>query len=286
METTKQVLLKLSGESLAKSKEGREFLEETLKEAKKAQAMMRQKEYANFQRSISNLYQEAGINYKTAMSIASQIAVLNNESNNVNVKTIVIGGGNLLRGREVSGMDREEADNIGMLGTVMNGIALTAALNENGVDAILQTPFAIAGISNVYLHSDIKKFLKKGKVVVFGGGTGQSRFSTDTNAALRAAQYGQDFIFKASTIDGVYNDDPNKNKDAQRYQTLSFATAIKDELEVLDPEAFIKCRRSNIPIIVARSEELSNLPSCLYESQKIGTYVGDVEDKFYLTRKK
>jgi len=165
---------------------------------------------------------------------------------------IVVGGGNLFRGATgaLSGMNRASADSMGMLATVMNALALKDALQQAGVDALVQTAVSIAHVGDDFDRDAAVRHLEAGRVVIFGGGTGNPFFTTDTAAALRAAEIGADLLLKATKVDGVYTADPKKDANARRYETLSFDEAIANNLGVLDTAAFALCREQNLTLVV------------------------------------
>jgi uridylate kinase len=165
---------------------------------------------------------------------------------------IVVGGGNLFRGATgaLSGMNRATADSMGMLATVMNALALKDALQRAGVDARVQTAARIAHVGEDFDRDTAMRHLEAGRVVIFGGGTGNPFFTTDTAAALRAAEIGADLLLKATKVDGVYTADPKKDASATRYQTLSFDEAIANNLGVLDTAAFALCREQKLTLVV------------------------------------
>jgi uridylate kinase len=165
---------------------------------------------------------------------------------------IVVGGGNLFRGATgaLSGMNRASADSMGMLATVMNALALKDALQQAGVDARVQTAVSIAHVGDDFDRDAAVRHLEAGRVVIFGGGTGNPFFTTDTAAALRAAEIGADLLLKATKVDGVYTADPKKDAAARRYETLSFDEAIANNLAVLDTAAFALCREQNLNLVV------------------------------------
>lgn len=165
---------------------------------------------------------------------------------------IVVGGGNLFRGASgaLSGMDRATADSIGMLATVMNALALKDALQRAGVDTRVQTAVHIAHVGDDFDRDAAVRHLEAGRVVIFGGGTGNPFFTTDTAAALRAAEIGADLLLKATKVDGVYTADPMKDAQARRYETLSFDEAIANNLGVLDTAAFAICREQKLTLAV------------------------------------
>jgi uridylate kinase len=165
---------------------------------------------------------------------------------------IVVGGGNLFRGATgaLSGMNRATADSMGMLATVMNALALKDALQRTGVDARVQTAAYIAHVGEDFDRDTAVRHLEAGRVVIFGGGTGNPFFTTDTAAALRAAEIGADLLLKATKVDGVYTADPKKDASATRYQSLSFDEAIANNLGVLDTAAFAICREQKLTLVV------------------------------------
>lgn len=165
---------------------------------------------------------------------------------------IVVGGGNLFRGATgaLSGMNRATADSMGMLATVMNALALKDALVQAGVPARVQTAVAIAHVGEGFERDAAVREMEAGNVVIFGGGTGNPFFTTDTAAALRAAEIGAELLLKATKVDGVYTADPKKDADATRYESLSFDEAIAKNLGVLDTAAFALCREQKLALVV------------------------------------
>ena len=165
---------------------------------------------------------------------------------------IVVGGGNLFRGATgaLSGMSRATADSMGMLATVMNALALKDALQQAGVDVRVQTAVHIAHVGEDFDRDAAVRHLEAGRVVIFGGGTGNPFFTTDTAAALRAAEIDADLLLKATKVDGVYTADPKKDANARRYETLTFDEAIANNLGVLDTAAFALCREQKLSLIV------------------------------------
>ena len=165
---------------------------------------------------------------------------------------IVVGGGNLFRGATgaLSGMNRATADSMGMLATVMNALALKDALQQAGIDARVQTAVHITHVGEDFDRDAAVRHLAAGRVVIFGGGTGNPFFTTDTAAALRAAEVGADLLLKATKVDGVYTADPKKDANARRYEALSFDEAIANNLGVLDTAAFALCREQKLSLVV------------------------------------
>lgn len=185
---------------------------------------------------------------------------------------IVVGGGNFWRGRSSGKMDRTRADHIGMLGTVMNALALGDALEQLGVPVRVQTAIAMQQVAEPYIRNRAVRHLEKGRVVIFGCGTGNPFFSTDTASALRAAEIDADIIFKATMVDGVYDKDPHKYADAVKYDELSFSEVLNKELAVMDSTAASMCRDNNLPILVFNIEQPENLVKAV-KGESIGTLV-------------
>jgi len=186
---------------------------------------------------------------------------------------IVVGGGNFWRGRSSgSNMDRTRADQIGMLATAMNALALADALEAQGVPARIQTAIPMPQVAEPYIRSKAIRHMEKGRVVVFGCGTGNPFFSTDTAAALRAAEINANIIFKATQVNGVYDDDPKKNPNDKRYDRLTFSQILNDNLSVIDSNAASMCRDNGLPMLVFSLEDPHNIVLAL-ESESIGTIV-------------
>jgi len=185
---------------------------------------------------------------------------------------IVVGGGNFWRGRSSGSMDRTKADSIGMLATAMNAIALADTLNGQGVDARVMTAIEMRNIAEPFVRDEAVRHLEAGRVVVFGCGTGSPFFSTDTGAALRAAEIGADVIFKATNVDGVYDKDPNKFPDAVKYDELTHSEVLSKGLAVMDASAASMCRDNNIKILVFNLSDPENIIRAL-RGEKIGTLV-------------
>ena len=165
---------------------------------------------------------------------------------------IVIGGGNIYRGvaGAQNGIDRVQADYMGMLATVINGLALQNALESIDIPTRLQTAIKMESIAEPFIKRKATRHLEKGRVVIFGSGTGNPYFTTDTAAALRASEISADVIFKATKVDGVYTDDPKKNKKAKKYNTIKYADILSKNLKIMDGSAIALARDNNIPIIV------------------------------------
>src|SRR3954453_8747361 len=178
---------------------------------------------------------------------------------------VVIGGGNLFRGLAASakGMDRATADYMGMLATVINALALQDALEHVGVNTRVATAIEMRAVAEPFIRRRAVRHIEKGRVVVFAAGTGNPYFTTDTAAALRAAEMGCDALFKGTSVDGVYDADPKKVKGAKRYDRVSFQTVLADDLKVMDATAVALCRDNDIPIVVFNIRERGNLARVL-----------------------
>lgn len=182
---------------------------------------------------------------------------------------IVVGGGNFWRGRTSGAMDRTRADHMGMLATTMNALAVADVLENLGVVVRVQTAISMQQVAEPYIRNRAMRHMQKGRVVIFGCGTGNPFFSTDTASALRAAEIEADIFFKATMVDGVYNKDPNKFDDAVKYDTLSFNDVLVNDLGVMDSTAATMCKDNNIPILVFNL----NRPDNIYDAV-IGNNVG------------
>jgi uridylate kinase len=178
---------------------------------------------------------------------------------------IVVGGGNIFRGLAgaAKGFDRSSADYMGMLATVMNAIALQNVLEDIGVDTRVLSAIPMATVSEPYIRRRAMRHIEKGRVVIFAAGTGNPFFTTDTAAALRAAEMGCDALFKGTSVDGVYDADPKKVKSAKRYDGLTFQQVLADDLKVMDASAVALCRDNHIPIVVFNVREQGNLARVL-----------------------
>jgi len=208
----KRILLKLSGE-----------------------ALMGEDSYGINQGMISRIVSEIGEVVASGVQVA-----------------IVIGGGNIFRGvaPAAAGMDRATADYMGMLATVMNAMALSDAMNQHGIECRVQSALNLEQVAEPYIRGKALRYLEEGKVVIFGAGTGNPFFTTDTAAALRGVEMDAEVVIKATKVDGVYTADPNKDPAATRYDQLSFDEAIARDLKVMDATALALCRDQKLPIIV------------------------------------
>jgi uridylate kinase len=187
---------------------------------------------------------------------------------------VVVGGGNIWRGLSANhgGMDRTTADYMGMLATVINGMALQSALEQMGVVTRLQTAIGMANVAEPFILRRAIRHLELGRVVIFGAGTGNPFFSTDTTAALRANEIRAEVILKATKVDGVYDSDPKTNPKAKRYETVSYTEALTKRLRVMDSTAFSLCMDNRMPIIVFDMTRPDNIKRVVL-GEKVGTLV-------------
>ena len=230
----KRILLKLSGEALAGNK--------------------------NF-----------GFDEKVLLSFANQVKELHD--NGVQV-AIVIGGGNIFRGLsgQNHGVDRATGDTMGMLATIMNGLALQNFIESVGVPTRLLTSISMPEVAEPYIRRRAIRHLEKGRIVIFSGGTGMPYFTTDSGGAIRAIEIHADILAKGTKVDGIYDKDPVKYPDAVKYEKISFEKAIVDNLRVMDATALSLCRENNMPIIVFNALEKGNMMR-MVNGEKIGTVV-------------
>lgn len=228
----KRILLKLSGESLAGDK-------------------------------------KTGIDFDTVAKICEPIKRLNEEGAEI---AIVVGGGNFWRGRSSGSMDRTRADHIGMLATAINALGVADSLEALGVDVRVQTAISMRQVAEPYIRGKAIRHLEKGRVVVFGCGTGNPFFSTDTAAALRAAEIEAQIIMKATMVDGVYDSDPKTNPDAVKYDEITHHEVLNKSLAVMDSTAASLCRDNGIDILVFSIDEPENIYKAV-TGENIGTLV-------------
>ena len=188
---------------------------------------------------------------------------------------VVVGGGNIIRGISAAsqGMDRATADYMGMLASVINGMALQGALEQQGLETRVLTALEIHQVAEPYIRRRAIRHLEKGRVVIFAGGTGNPYFTTDTAAALRAAEIQADVILKATNVDGVYDSDPERNATAKRYDRLGFDEAIQKNLQFMDQTAIQLCRENGCPIVVFDMSVPGNIHKVVV-GEKVGTTVG------------
>ena len=217
-----------------------------------------------------------GIDPETVETIAKQVVEVNKLGIQV---AIVVGGGNIWRGLSGSakGMDRVSADYMGMLATVMNSLALQDAMEKNGVATRVQTAINMQQVAEPYIRRRAIRHMEKGRVVIFGAGTGNPYFSTDTTAALRAAEIEADAILMAKNgVDGVYDSDPKLNPNAKMYKRLTYLDVINKDLKVMDATATTLCRNNNIPIVVFNIDKPGSIVAAA-SGKDLGTLV-DKED--------
>jgi len=229
---TKRILIKLSGETLAGS-------------------------------------DKKGIDFTSVINICNEIKECSLKGNQI---AIVVGGGNFWRGRTHKDMDSCTADHIGMLGTTMNALALQDGFKQLGIESRVQTGIEMRQIAEFYIKNRADKHLNKNRIVIFGCGTGSPFFSTDTAAALRAAEINADIIFKATNVDGIYNTDPKKDKNAIKFDKITYIDVINKKLNVMDSTAISLCMDNNIPIQVFDINKKGNLLKAI-KGEKIGTIV-------------
>ena len=228
----KRVLLKLSGEALAGDK-------------------------------------KSGLNYDVITDIGKSIKKCYDAGVQIG---IVVGGGNFWRGRSSGAMDRTRADHIGMLATAMNALAVADVLESLGMEVRVQTAISMQQVAEPYIRNRAVRHLEKGRVVIFGCGTGNPFFSTDTASSLRAAEIEADIFLKATMVDGVYDKDPHKFDDAKRYDKLTFTEVLANGLQVMDSTAAAMCKDNSIPIIVFDLARPDNIfDACMGE--QVGTLV-------------
>ncbi len=233
MKKYNRILLKLSGESLAGSK-------------------------------------GTGIDFEKVLEICAEIKEVI-EKTNVEI-AIVVGGGNFWRGRSNKHMDRCTSDHIGMLGTTMNALAIGDAFKQLDVEARVQTGIEMRQIAEFYIRKRADRHLEKGRVVIFGCGTGNPFFSTDTAAALRAAEINADIVLKATNVDGIYDSDPKKNPNAELIKEIKYIDVLNRKLNVMDSTATTLCMDNELPIIVYNMNVKGNLEKII-KGKKIGTLV-------------
>jgi uridylate kinase len=217
-----------------------------------------------------------GIHPPTLVRIATEIGEVVKAGVQV---AVVIGGGNIFRGVSAStaGMDRANADYMGMLATVINAMALQDALEKCGVFTRVQSAIKMEQISEGYIRRRAVRHLEKGRVVIFAAGTGNPFFTTDTAASLRAMEIGAEVIFKGTKVDGVYDSDPKKNSSARRYRTLTYMDVLRQNLHVMDSTAISLCMDNQLPIVVFDLTAQGNIRRVITGSGDLGTLVGASE---------
>lgn len=213
-----------------------------------------------------------GIDPAVVQTIALEVADIVNAGVQV---AIVVGGGNIFRGVKgaASGMDRATADYIGMISTVMNAMTLQDAFERINVPTRVQTAIEMKEVAEPYIRRRAIRHLEKGRLVIFGAGSGNPFFTTDTTAALRAAEINAEVVFKATKVDGIYDSDPNKNPDAKRFTSLTYSHVLAHDLKVMDSTAIALCKDNNIPIMVFDLSVAGNIRRAVM-GESIGTIVG------------
>jgi uridylate kinase len=239
---------------------------------------MRKMKHPKYRRILLKLSGEAlggetgvGISPQAVRDMAEQI----HEVRDLGVQVVVVvGGGNIFRGLSGSerGIERATGDYMGMLATVINALALQDALEKLGVATRVQSAITMSQVAEAFIRRRAVRHLEKGRVVIFGGGTGNPYFSTDTAAALRANEIGAEVVLKATKVDGIYDSDPKKNSRAKRYSNISYAEALQQQLKVMDSTAFSLCMDNKMPIIVFDFFRPHNLKRVVM-GQKVGTLV-------------
>ncbi len=233
----------------------------------------------SYQRVLLKLSGEAlmgdlgyGIDPKVVADIAQEIAEVVKHGIEI---AIVVGGGNIFRGVKAAaaGMDRATADYVGMIATVMNAMTLQDALEQIGIPTRVQTAIAMQEVAEPYIRRRAIRHLELGRVVIFGAGSGNPFFTTDTTAALRAAEIDAQVIFKATKVDGIYDSDPMVNKDAHRYQSLTYNHVLTQDLRVMDGTAIALCKENHIPIMVFNLFARGNIIRAV-KGEPVGTIVG------------
>jgi uridylate kinase len=218
---------------------------------------------------------ESGTQETISPAIVTNIAKQIQEVRLLGVETaVVIGGGNIWRGLTAShrGMDRTTADYMGMLATMINGMALQSALEQLGVETRLQSAIEMANVAEPFIYRRAIRHLELGRVVIFGAGTGNPFFSTDTTAALRASEIRAEIILKATKVDGIYDSDPKQNPNASKYETVSYTEALTKRLKVMDSTAFSLCMDNRVPIVVFDMSNPQNITRVVC-GEKVGTLV-------------
>ncbi len=234
---------------------------------------------SKYQRIVLKLSGEAlagSLGYGINQEIVNNIATQMKEIVEMEVQVaIVVGGGNIWRGiaGSAGGMDRATADYMGMLATVMNALALQDGLEKHGVDTRVQSAIDMRQVAEPYIRRRAIRHLEKGRVVIFAAGTGNPYFSTDTTAALRAAEIEAEVILMAKRVDGVYDSDPLKNEGATKFEDLTYIEVLNKGLGVMDSTATSLCMDNSIPLIVFNLNEQGNIRKVI-QGEKIGTYVG------------
>jgi uridylate kinase len=213
--------------------------------------------------------QSYGINPEVLSIVATEIADVALLGVEI---AVVVGGGNIFRGEGARGMDRATADYVGMLATVMNAVSLQEAIERRGVTTRVQSAIPMSQLAEPYIRRRAIRHLEKTRVVIFGAGTGNPFFTTDTAAALRAMEINAEVVLKATKVDGIYDRDPTKHPDARRYETVTFRDALSQDLDVMDATAFALCRDNEMKIIVFNMRTRGNIQRVVC-GEPVGTTV-------------
>ena len=203
--------------------------------------------------------------------ILNTVTKLKNENHKIG---IVIGGGNFFRGREHNDMNKVTGDTIGMLGTVMNALYIKDYLEKNNINVIVSTPFSFPELLENYSNEELKNKFDNDNVIIFGGGIGKSGYSTDSGVILASDIVDADLIVKMTNVNGVYDSDPKLNKNAIKYNEITYDEIIEKNLQVMDLFAIEKCKEKNIKILVINIDKYNNINECI-NNQNIGTLIGD-----------
>ncbi|MEG1603411.1 MAG: UMP kinase [Cloacibacillus sp.] len=211
-----------------------------------------------------------GVNPDAVRNICEEITDVASEGISI---AMVVGGGNIIRGAQTKSIERAQADYMGMLGTVINALALQDALERLGQPTRVQSAIEMREIAEPVIRRRAMRHLEKGRIVIFAAGTGSPYFSTDTTAALRASEIGVDCLLKATKVDGIYDKDPAKYQDAVKLPHVSYMDALQKQLKVMDAAAFSLCQENNIPIVVFDVLKKGNLRRLLIDGENIGSIV-------------
>ena len=223
-----------------------------------------------YKRILLKISGGTGIDARMVEHVVSQIVEIHNRGVEV---AVVMGGGNFWRGRQGTNMDRVTADHMGMLATIMNGLALQDAIEKKGVQTRLQTALSIPAVAEPFLLRKALRHFEMGRIVLFACGTGNPYFSTDTGAALRAAEINAGALLMAKNVDGVYDSDPKKNPNAKKFESLTYLDVINLRLAHMDTTAITTCMENNIPIITFGLDGENTIVKAAM-GEKIGTYIG------------
>jgi uridylate kinase len=215
-----------------------------------------------------------GLDFEAVRRIGEEVAAVHGAGVSL---SMVVGGGNMLRGKEIEklGIERVQADYMGMLGTVINALALQDVLERLHIPTRVQTAIEMRAVAEPYMRRRALRHMEKGRVVIFAAGTGSPYFSTDTTAALRAAEMNVDCMVKGTKVDGIYDSDPKANPGARLLPEVTYKEALSKRYKVMDASAFSLCMENKIPIVVMNILKRDNLVSMLVKSEQIGTIVHD-----------